>query len=94
MTHDNLKTPTDNQVGAALEAGQAEAKTWRIIDFKEGWVVAVNDLRPSPEVTGPEPIPTAVSYERLDFATSADAREYIEWRSIKAALTAYERVRK
>ena len=85
--------PTDDHVWAALDAAQAEAATWRILDFRGGGAIAVNDLRPTPENIPENHVAVTESYERIDFRDAASARQYISWRSMKAALAQYSAVR-
>lgn len=86
-----MSEPTDDQVWAAFDAGQVEARSWRIIDFYKGReVIAVRDLMPLPHDAASADLDiTAPAAERHDFKDVITARRYIEWRATKAALSTY-----
>ena len=81
---------TDDMVWEALRAGQNEAKCWRVMSWPHCGAIAIRDRTTEP----PQPCVAVdlaqeqAEYERIDFKDEAQARSYIEWRSIKAALEA------
>lgn len=76
----------DNQVFAAVEAGEREIKRWRlIVGPKDRYIIALRDLMDLTDI-GVEAHNTETRYEKMDFASSAKAQEYIHWRGMKAAL--------
>lgn len=83
---------SDAAVWTAYGATEAEAKCWRVMSFPGGGAVAIRDQLPMPTPTT-TPIGVGAcktTYERFDFRDETQAKDYIRWRVIKAALETLE----
>lgn len=87
--------PNDTHIWAAFDASKREVQRWEIITaFERSAALAVRYPPRTPPPTPLESVlPTDVAFERHEFKGEAEARNYILWRSIKAALETYEKIR-